>query len=405
MDNDKTAIEALSLLGEQVEKGNTETADKIASVIVDASEAAKKVVALEEKLVEANTKFEEAVVSIEADASKSNEEQQERIAHLESLLASNHGSSNKVDYHESEEHIAMNAYAVTGQVAETLRTDINSGAGYLVVPELDNVIQKSQTELDPTEQFARVRTIGTKSIELVKRTGIPTVTSEGEAEAGGDSQSSYGKMTMTPFRYTFSTAVTRDQLLNSHWDIATEMSSDAAEAFAFRFGNDTVVGDGVKKAFGFMVDADVIARSVLSEHATKLTYAGMANCIGGLKSGFLNARYFFNRLSFVELLKLVSTTGEPIWKPGMNGVAGASIFGYGYTLMESMPNIGAGTRPVVLADLGRGYTVVNRTGLSVIRDETSPALRKAAMVEFTWDKYQTGDVNDAEAFVPLEIGV
>jgi HK97 family phage major capsid protein len=150
-----------------------------------------------------------------------------------------------------------------------------------------------------------------------------------------------------------------------------------------------------------MVDADVLARSVVSEDATLLTYAGMANCIGGLKSGFANPRYFFNRLSFVELLKLVSTTGSPLWQPGMNGVAASSIFGYGYTLMESMPNIGAGTFPVCLADLGRGYTVVNRTGLSVIRDEITQ--KRSAILEFTWDKYQTGDVNDAEAFVPLEI--
>jgi hypothetical protein len=38
----------------------------------------------------------------------------------------------------------------------------------------------------------------------------------------------------------------------------------------------------------------------------------------------------------------------------------------------------------------------------VIRDDTSQ--KRNAIVEFTWDRYQTGDVNDAEAFVPLFIG-
>ena len=109
-----------------------------------------------------------------------------------------------------------------------LRTDDNTAGGYLVTTEMDNVIMKEVVEIDPIRGFARVRTIGSKSIELVTRNTLPVALFEGEAESGTQSAASYRNETVTPFRHTFTTPITMDQLRDSAFNMESEITSDAS---------------------------------------------------------------------------------------------------------------------------------------------------------------------------------
>jgi HK97 family phage major capsid protein len=66
-----------------------------------------------------------------------------------------------------------------------------------------------------------------------------------------------------------------------------------------------------------------------------------------------------------------------------------------------MPDIASDAFPVIFGDFARGYTVGNRQGVSVIRDEVTR--KKQGEVEFTFFIRFAGVVSLPEAFLKLKI--
>ena len=70
--------------------------------------------------------------------------------------------------------------------------------------------------------------------------------------------------------------------------------------------------------------------------------------------------------------------------------------------MQDMPTRDAsGNLPVIYGDFMRGYTIVDRTGMAVIRDDITR--KKERIIELCFHKYNTGQVVLAEAFKALKI--
>ena len=79
----------------------------------------------------------------------------------------------------------------------------------------------------------------------------------------------------------------------------------------------------------------------------------------------------------------------------MNGVVANTINGFPYLIADDMPDIANGSKSIAFGDFLRGYTIVDRTGLSVVRDEYTQ--KKLAIVEFTLNRWNTGQVTLPEA--------
>jgi len=97
---------------------------------------------------------------------------------------------------------------------------------------MDNVIVKKITEISAIRSLARVRTTSAKTLNIPVRNSIPSATYEGETEKGGDSASGYTSEQITAFRQTHSVPITMDMLMDSAFDMESEIMSDSAEAFA-----------------------------------------------------------------------------------------------------------------------------------------------------------------------------
>ena len=111
----------------------------------------------------------------------------ERMDVLETELARAGNSGKKDNYKEQPEYKALNEMAKIGvevlsqEHKASLRTDNDTSGGYLVPVEMDNLITKKIIEISGIRAIARVRTIGSKSLEMPIRNTIPTATYEGEA--------------------------------------------------------------------------------------------------------------------------------------------------------------------------------------------------------------------------------
>jgi HK97 family phage major capsid protein len=66
-----------------------------------------------------------------------------------------------------------------------------------------------------------------------------------------------------------------------------------------------------------------------------------------------------------------------------------------------MPAVSAGNYAMAFGDFRRAYTIVDRTGMTVVRDEFSE--KRKGIVEFTMNRWNTGQVTLAEPIKLLKI--
>ena len=339
-----------------------------------------------------------------------------RMDVLENELA-RRGAAGAADpdvYRESPEYKALNEYCRIGDVRLSdeqkalLRTDIAPDGGFLVTTEMDTEITKKITEVDPIRSVARVRTTGAKSLDLPIRNTIPVATYEGEADEGADSASNYENVNVVPFRQTFTSPITRDMLQDAAFNMEAEIMGDAGEAFGFGEGNGFVVGTGFKQPAGFTVNAILRAATRVTAATGVLDPEAIILLTGDLKVGY-NPVYVMNRrtLALIRTFRADAVSAGDaasgfLWQPGMNGPVSNTINGFPYILANSMPDVADGAHGVMaFGDFRRGYTIVDRTGMSVIRDEFT--LKKKAIVEFTMNRWNTGQVTLPEAIKLLQV--
>ncbi len=419
VETDEKVMTLITDLRETVEKKGFLDKDRVdrLNVVLDDYEAKnQKLVLVEQEsanTAQAMKELSEARVEEKEADEVRQKELKSQIGDLEAEIARNVTRStdaNPYAFKDGDEYKALNNFCVQGdaiyrsmsddEIKVLLRTDIAVDGGLLVPTELDSMITKKIIEIDPIRSLARVRTIAGKSMEMVIRASIPVATYEGEAETGADSASIYESETVYPFRQTHTTPVTKDMLMNGAFDMESEIASDSAEAFAFGEGNGFVVGTGFKQPSGFIVDTRLTAAPRLSVGTGGLIHEDdVIRLSGDLKVGY-NPSYVLNRRSLASIRTLKSTTGAFLWTPGLNGPVANTINGFNYALANSMPDEAINAFALAFGDWRRGYVIVDRMGMSVVRDEVTQ--KKKAIVEFTMHRWNTGQVVLPEAIKLLK---
>jgi len=363
-------------------------------------------VELIEKALEKHEEKNQALVMEMKAREKREEELKERLDAMEVELARKSQAGGK-QYKDTAEYKALAAYVKRGDFAiaateqkAILRTDNDVQGGFLVLPEMDNMITKEITEISPIRSIARVRTTSSKTLAMVIRDSIPTATFEGEAEEGGESNSTYKSENVTAYRQTVTVPVTQDLLMNSEFSMESEIMTDAGEGFAQGEGAGFVTGTGVKSPEGFTVNATLVADARESAGSAAISYNDMVDLSADLKQGY-NPVYVFNRATLAYLRKLIDGSGRPLWLPGLNGVVANTINGYPYVIANDMPDVASNAIAVAFGDFRRGYVILDRTGLAIVRDDISQ--KKKAIVEFTLHRWLTGQVVLTEAIKLLKL--
>lgn len=392
-DVNQEALQAVKALRETVEKFGTESSQF--KSMVDATNTAL------EKQEKASQEFTTKL----AEERKAADELKERIDGLELELsrkgATGESYKDKPEYKNLQMYVKMGKDALNNEQKATLRTDNATQGGYLTMPEMDNVILKKITEISPVRAVARVRTVGSKTLAIPTRTGIPEAFYEGEGGSAQESTSTYGQETLTTYRLTHKTPFTMDMLLDSEFDLESEIMGDAAEAFAFKEGNRFVLGSGAKQPEGFLANAAVAANFRETAASGVISGDDIILLSGDLKVGY-NPMYAFNRATLAYLRTLKGSTNDHyLWQVGIGPTQPNTLAGAPYMVMQDMPSIAANALSVVYADFARGYTIIDRTGLQVIRDDLTRASEN--IIQLIFHRYNHGQVTLAEAFKVLKI--
>lgn len=370
--------------------------------------------ALSERVDDVFKKDEEAhqkAIKEKAESDKKTLDLEAKVKDLEIEIVKGAASSD-VNHKEMPEYKALQQWFKGGVLsldaeqgtllkeAKTMRMDDSTAGGATTTVEMDTELLKEITEISPVRQVSRVKTISKMVLMVPTRTGIPEAFYEGEAEQGQQSQSQYGSEQLVAHRLQTSVPITQDLLMDSQFDMQSQINQDVGEAMAFKEGNKFVLGTGVKQPEGFLVNPDIVAGASTSSTIGTIDPDDMVLLTGKLKVGY-NPLYGFNRTTLAFLRTLKDGDGRYVWQANLTLSAPNEINGQPYALFQDMPDIAAGNLSVIYGDFMRGYLVTDRTGMMIIRDDVT--LAEKAIVKFVFHRWNHGQVVLSEAFVALKI--
>ena len=196
-------------------------------------------------------------------------------------------------------------------------------------------------------------------------------------------------------------------------DIDQGIASEVEAAFAEQEGEGFVIGDGTNKPRGFL-DYDQVAEA--SWAWNKLGYIAtgvdggwpvsdpsdvLIDTIYALKAGYRqNANWVMNRKTQAAIRKIKDADGNYLWQPPSAPGQRALLMGFPLVEAEDMPDIDDDATPIAFGDFGRGYLVVDRAGVRVLRD---PYSAKPYVLFYT-TKRVGGGVQDFDAIKLLKFG-
>lgn len=209
-------------------------------------------------------------------------------------------------------------------------------------------------------------------------------------------------------------AATTALLDDSAVDIDSWLASEVEAVFAEQEGTAFVNGDGVNKPRGFLNYTSVaeaswswgnlgyIATGVAGALPTTNASDVLIDTVYALKAGYRqNGTWVMNRKTQATVRKLKDAQGNYLWQPPATAGADATLMGFKLVEAEDMPDIGANTTPIAFGNFNRGYLVVDRMGVRILRD---PYSAKPYVLFYT-TKRVGGGVQDFNAIKLLKCAV
>jgi HK97 family phage major capsid protein len=298
------------------------------------------------------------------------------------------------------------AQAVSREEMKALTVGADPTAGYLAPVEYAREIIKGEVEFSPLREVARVRPTSRRALQIPKRTG--TFGAVWTAESGTRTETtglSYGLEEFPTHELYALVDVSEQMMEDSEFNLEEELSQEFSEQFAVTEGAALINGDGVGKPEGLLQHADVA--ETVSGSATSIADAsgqanGLIDLYHGLKTAYaLRGTWLLNRATLGEARKLKDGQNNYIWQPGLASGIPNSILGQPYVEVPDMPDVAAGAYPIAFGDIRRGYTIVDRINLSVLRDPFTQAT--SGNVRFIARRRVGGQVVLAEAIRKLKV--
>lgn len=266
------------------------------------------------------------------------------------------------------------------------RSDDTTG-GFLATPEYVREIIKGVTEVSPLRELCRIRTTSNMSVQVPTRTG--TFAAQWTSENATRTETTgltYGLEDIPAHEMYAMVDITQINLEDSEFDLEGELDSEFIEQFGVTEGAGFITGTGAGQPEGILNNANI--STVVSGAAAALTADGLIDLYFDLKTEYArNATFVLARTSIRDIRKLKDTQNQYLWQPGLAGLAPATILDAPYVEATDMPVVAAASTSIAFGDFRRGYTIVDRVSISMLRDPFTQAASGA--VRF-WARRRVG---------------
>lgn len=279
---------------------------------------------------------------------------------------------------------AFAAYVKRGE-EKALRIGSNPDGGYLVPSETDEQITQLMAALSPIRAIASVRKISTGTYKKpVTKTG-PEAGWVAEIDTRPETDSQVIDALSFPAAELYAMpAATSAFLDDAAVDVGQWIAEEVNAAFAQQEGIAFVTGNGTDKPKGFLASTTIAEASwewgklgyVATGAAGALPASDpsdvLIDLVYALKAGYRqNASWVMNRKTQGAIRKLKDDGGNYLWQPAATADGKATLMGFDLVEAEAMPDIAANSLSIAFGDFKRGYLIVDRQGVNVLRDPYS----------------------------------
>jgi HK97 family phage major capsid protein len=305
--------------------------------------------------------------------------------------------------------------ALAALEAKALSITSATDGGYLVPPETEAAVTLAMRDISPIRAIASVQQVS--SNVYLK----PFSTNGFAAGWVGETAARPQTATTTLSNLTFQTmelyampAATNQLLDDSIINIDQWIADEVKVTFAQQEGTAFVSGDGVSKPKGFL-SYPMIAQASYAWGSLGYLATGVAGALPAtnpsdklidlvytLKAQYRpNARWIMSRGTQAVIRKLKDQYGDYLWQPALTPGGAPSLMGFPIAESEDMPAIATGAFSLGFGDFGRGYLIVDRVGMRILRD---PFTVKPYVLFYT-TKRVGGGVQDFDAIKLLKFDV
>jgi HK97 family phage major capsid protein len=298
---------------------------------------------------------------------------------------------------------------------KALSVAVDPDGGFLVPSETEAEINRALRAISPIRAIAGVRQV---SGPVYKR---PYVTSGMQTGWAAEAASRPQTNTPTLASVSFPTmelyampAATTSILDDSAVDIDAWLAEEVRIAFAEQEGAAFVTGDGTNKPKGFLT-YPVVANSAWTWGNIGAINTGVAGAFPAtnpadklidlayaVKAPYrANGSFVINRATQSLVRKMKDGDGTYLWQPSTTAAQLPTLLGYPVAECEDMPDAAANSLSVAFGDFSRGYLIVDRVGIRVLRD---PYSAKPYVLFYT-TKRVGGGVADFDAIKLLRFAV
>lgn len=275
------------------------------------------------------------------------------------------------------------------------------GGYWLNLPEVDPTFRADVVESSPMRQLARVLTISGPSIKGKRRA---TRTSTGGWVGEADSRPTTATGTLGEWEIVAREMYAYPEAPQSFLDDAAVnveawLNGEVSSEFEIIENTAFVSGNGVKRPMGFNAypatdpGTGAFIEAVNMGASNALAADDLINLQEALKEPYQGgATFAFKRVTLSLIRKLVTSSqvANYLWQPGLQAGVPGVILGRPYVFMDDLPAVSAvaSTYPIHYGDFRACYTIVDRQGVTVLRD---PITNKG-FVGFYTVKRTGGDV-------------
>jgi HK97 family phage major capsid protein len=318
-----------------------------------------------------------------------------------------------------EHKAAFEAYVRAGEngglkrlEAKALSAGSGPDGGYLAPANTEREILNRLAAVSPIRALASVRTVSAGQYRKAVTTAGPASGWVGETAVRPQTASpTLAELNFPAMELYAMPAATQTLLDDAVIDIDQWIADEVETAFAEQESAAFVTGDGVARPRGFLA-YDTVANTAWTWDRLGFIATGAAGAfpasnpsdvlvdlVYALKAGYRqNGAFVMNRRTQSLIRKFKDASGQYLWQPPASVGAPATLMNFPVAEAEDMPDVGADALALAFGDFRRGYLVVDRAGVRILRDPYSAK----PYVLFYVTKRVGGGVQDFDAIKLLK---
>jgi HK97 family phage major capsid protein len=334
-------------------------------------------------------KINAEMVALRKEAEKREIEQKKQLDAIEAKAGRPNTASGDLTAEQKAARDAFDKLLRKGEKAlseaefKAMNTGSDPDGGYLVLPEMDKEIDRIAQTISAMNRLANTVTIGTAKYEkLVKKSGM-AMRRVADGQTGGETtEPTYAKIGIEVFPAEVEPWVYNETLEDSFVNLESDLANEAAIGFAEGEGSEFIVGNGVGKARGITAYTNV-ANSAYAWGSVGYIVSGKSaafasvapadkviNLQHALKAQYRPGAVFMTNDSTLALLRQIKDASGSyyLWQPDPAAAFGGRLLGHTVEVDDNFVALGAGTYSMAFGNFKRGYTIVRRSGTTLIRD-------------------------------------